>query len=125
MKYVFDIDGTICSNSDGDYDYAEPLQGRIDVVNKLYDEGHTIIFQTARGMGRTNDNQLSAYALFYDLTLQQLENWGVKYHTLFLGKPSGDIYIDDKGIHDIDFFEEIKEIYNEQEEKANTDETRS
>ena len=37
-------------------------------------------------------------------TKQQLEKWGVKYHKLFLGKPSGDIYIDDKGIKDEDFF---------------------
>ena len=38
------------------------------------------------------------------LTEEQLERWGVKYHQLFLGKPSGDIYIDDKGIKDEDFF---------------------
>ena len=109
MIYVFDIDGTICTNSNGDYDYAEPLQERIDVVNKLYDEGHTIIFQTARGMGRTQNNQLSAYILFYDYTREQLEHWGIKYHTLFLGKPAGDIYIDDKGMRDVDFFNTYRE----------------
>jgi len=31
--------------------------------------------------------------------------WGCKYHQLFLGKPSGDFYIDDKGINDTDFFD--------------------
>ena len=41
---------------------------------------------------------------FYDLTREQLNNWGVKYNQLFLGKPSGDVYIDDKGIKDEDFF---------------------
>ena len=25
MKYVFDIDGTICTNTYGDYDDAQPL----------------------------------------------------------------------------------------------------
>ena len=109
MTYVFDIDGTICTNSSGDYDYAEPLQDHINIVNKLYDEGHTIVLQTARGMGRTHNNQLSAYILFYNYTREQLEQWGVKYHTLFLGKPSGDIYIDDKGMRDIDFFNTYKE----------------
>jgi|TARA_R110000744_G_scaffold200343_10_gene319469 hypothetical protein len=104
VTYVFDIDGTICTNSDGNYDYAEPLSERIEAVNSLYDEGHTIVFQTARGMGRTNNNQLSAYALFYDYTMQQLKSWGVKYHNLYLGKPAGDIYIDDKGIKDENFF---------------------
>ena len=53
MTYVFDIDGTICTKvTDGDYSKAEPIQDRIDLVNNLYDEGHTIVFQTARGMGR-------------------------------------------------------------------------
>jgi hypothetical protein len=104
VTYVFDIDGTICTNSDGNYDYAEPIEERIGTINNLYDQGHTIVFQTARGMGRTNDNQLSAYALFYNYTAQQLESWGVKYHNLYLGKPSGDVYIDDKGIKDEDFF---------------------
>jgi len=112
LTYVFDIDGTICSNSEGDYDYAEPIESRIQMVNSLYDEGHTIVLQTARGMGRTNNNQTAAYVLFYDYTVQQLETWGVKYHSLFLGKPSGDVYVDDKGVKDAEFFEKIKDLYN-------------
>ena len=110
MTYVFDIDGTICTNSSGKYELAEPLQERIGIVNKLYDEGHTIVFQTARGMGRTNNNQTAAYVLFYDYTVQQLGAWGVKYHSLFLGKPSGDVYVDDKGVKDTEFFDVHKEI---------------
>ena len=103
MKYVFDIDGTICE-SDGDYTSSVPLQGRIEKVNALYNAGHTIIFQTARGMGRTNNNVSKANEMFYDLTEQQLKSWNVKYHQLFLGKPAGDIYVDDKGINDQNFF---------------------
>ena len=38
------------------------------------------------------------------MTKKQLDNWGINYHSLFLGKPSGDFYIDDKGIKDEDFF---------------------
>lgn len=104
MTYVFDIDGTICTITDGDYANAEPLQDRIEKVNALYDEGHTIIFQTARGMGRTRNNAEHAWQLFYVFTYEQLKNWGVKFHSLFLGKPAGDIYVDDKGIKDEDFF---------------------
>ena len=113
MTYVFDIDGTICTNSDGDYDYAEPLQERIEAINNLYDEGHTIVFQTARGMGRTNNNQMAAYILFYEYTIQQLATWEVKYHALYLGKPSGDIYVDDKGVNDINFFDIYEEPQDE------------
>jgi len=104
MTYVFDIDGTICINSKSDYENSTPIQARIDKVNELYDAGHTIIFQTARGMGRSKNSPAFAYAKFFELTQDQLKNWGVKYHSLFLGKPAGDIYVDDKGINDEDFF---------------------
>ena len=38
MIYVFDIDGTICSLTDGEYENAKPLQERINKVNKLYEK---------------------------------------------------------------------------------------
>ena len=105
MTYVFDIDGTICTKvTDGDYSKAKPYLNRIKTVNRLYEEGKVIIFQTARGMGRTGNDQKKSIEMFYDFTVKQLESWGVKYHKLFLGKPSGDKYVDDKGIKDEDFF---------------------
>ena len=33
MTYVFDIDGTICNNTSGDYLKAVPMKERIDKVN--------------------------------------------------------------------------------------------
>ena len=106
--YVFDIDGTICTKSSeldsGDYHNVEPLHDRIELVNRLYDAGNTIIYQTARGMGRYNNNQYLAVQEFYDMTAQQLRTWGAKYHLLILGKPAADFYVDDKGVNDEDFF---------------------
>ena len=104
MIYVFDIDNTICYNKDGNYENSVPIEDRIEKINKLYNEGHEINFLTARGMGRSNNNAEFAYNEFYDLTKNQLDKWGVKYHSLFLGKPAADFYIDDKGISDEDFF---------------------
>ncbi len=104
MKYIFDIDGTVCYQTDGDYTMAKPISKRIEKINKLYDEGHTIIMLTARGMGRTDNNYTEASRMFFDLTKEQLNEWGVKHHALFLGKPAGDFYIDDKGVKDVDFF---------------------
>ena len=104
MRYIFDIDGTVCTQTDGDYNEAKPLSGRIAKINDLYDEGHTIIMLTARGMGRSNNDVQKSNDLFFDFTKNQLDDWGVKYHALFLGKPAGDLYIDDKGVRDEDFF---------------------
>ena len=110
MKYVVDIDGTICCKpnkdySDGDYSKSIPIQDRIQQINKLYDEGHTVIYLTARGMGRHKNSRMLAYKDFYDLTYSQLVSWGCKFHELHMGKPAGDVYIDDKGINDNDFFD--------------------
>jgi len=104
MTYVFDIDGTICTLTNGVYESAIPYVERIRKINKLYNEGNTITIYTARGMGRTNNCRITAEKLFLDLTRKQLKDWGVKHHHLYMGKPSGDIYIDDKGEKDEDFF---------------------
>lgn len=94
--YCFDIDGTICHTSGSDYPSSLPIVERISVVNRLYDAGHEITFFTARGTTTGLD--------WRQLTEHQLAAWGVRYHRLILGKPHSDIYVDDKGIRDIDFF---------------------
>ena len=104
ITYVFDIDGTICTQTEGDYENAAPFYDRIKIVNNLYDEGHKIYFYTARGMGRFNNDGSKAWPEFYTLTVQQLKDWGVKFNQVMLGKPAGDVYIDDKGMRDEDFF---------------------
>ena len=110
MIYVFDIDGTICGKTSGDYKLALPYTDRINAINKLYDNENHIVLYTARGMGRSNNSIEYAIAAFRTLTETQLEKWGVKYHELFFGKPAGDIYIDDKGITDREFFDVLKSI---------------
>jgi D-sedoheptulose 7-phosphate isomerase len=90
MKYCFDIDGTICTNSFGQYKNALPNLFVISQINSLYDSGHEIHFYTARGSTTGTD--------WTQFTQTQLAEWGVKYHSLTLGKPEADIYIDDKGL---------------------------
>ena len=107
MRYVVDIDATICTPGTCEacrYEGSTPIKDRIDKINKLYDEGHTIIYLTARGMGRHRNNANLARQEFYEFTEIQLSLWGCKYHQLYLGKPSADYYIDDKGMHCDDFF---------------------
>lgn len=109
MKYVIDIDGTICEKyngiyNDGDYSTNVPIQSRIQAINKLFEEGHIIEYFTARGMGRFCNDAVKANEMFYEFTENQLKSWGCKYHRLILGKPSGDVYVDDKGVNANDFF---------------------
>jgi hypothetical protein len=105
MNYVFDIDGTICTDTNGDYYSAKPIIDRVNTVNRLYREGHQITLFTARGMGSSRNDEKEARKKWKNLTESQLREWGVKYHNLFLGKPAGDVYIDDKGMNDQIFFD--------------------
>jgi hypothetical protein len=91
MKYIVDIDGTICTNTYGDYQSAEPIVNRIQYFNDLYDQGHEIHYWTARGGNSGID--------WTTLTNQQFAKWQVKYTTLKLGKPTYDVWVDDKAFN--------------------------
>jgi SAM-dependent methyltransferase len=90
MIYCFDIDGTLCTNTEGDYEKAEPFTDHIARVNALHALGHRIILFTARGSTTGIDWRAR--------TEEQLARWGVRYHELLLGKPRADVYVDDKGL---------------------------
>lgn len=97
MVYCFDLDGTLCNTDGNNYKDSTPKKDRIKIVNSLYEEGHTILIDTARGC-------VSGKNYFF-FTMEQLKSWGVKFHTLRTGVKFGaDIFIDDKGIRDDRFF---------------------
>ena len=100
--YCFDIDNTICLTNGNDYGNSKPIKKRIDLINKLYYQGNTILIDTARGSVTKID--------WYDMTKKQLCEWDVKYHLLRVGvKLNADFYIDDKGINDKFFFKKHKQ----------------
>ena len=71
MRYVIDIDGTIWTPGPTDemrYEQALPIKDSIDKINKLYEEGNTIVYLTARGMGRYNNIVDLAIKKFYEFT---------------------------------------------------------
>ena len=47
-------------------------------------------------MGRNNENVSKAKKQGYEFTVKQLMKWGLKYNELIFGKPSYDIFVDDK-----------------------------
>jgi len=101
MRWVFDLDGTICNTeySIDKWDYIESTP-RLDVIkriNELYDRGEHIVIFTARGSIIKKN--------WEELTKKQLEEWGVKYHELRFGKPGGEVYVDDRTISPEEFIE--------------------
>lgn len=104
--YVIDLDHTLCETSrdhDGNWLYynAIPLHKRIEFINRLWEEGNTIIIETARG----SSSKINHYAETFD----QLRSWGLKFHHLRTGvKFAADYYIDDKAVNADVFFDTQK-----------------
>lgn len=90
MQIIIDIDGTICTEErQFSRPLAKPLPDAIKSINQLYEHGHTIILYTARTWAE------------WEVTNHWLKEQGVQFHQLFMGKPVGDVWIDDRAIaHD-------------------------
>ena len=92
----FDLDNVLCKTKSNDYKKSIPIKKNINTVNTLYKKGYYIKIFTARFMGRNNDNYVKAKKQALKLTKSQLDKWKINYNKLIFGKPSFDIYIDDK-----------------------------
>ena len=105
-----DIDGCICTTRYDDKDfednyssylYVVPHLDRIERINGLFEEGHHIVYWTARGCKSGLD--------MTNITKTQLQRWGAKYSELQVGtKPHFDMYICDKSWNSEDFFHRQK-----------------
>ena len=103
MLIYVDIDGTICEDlphkgkTEQQYRSQKPFKNRIEKINKLYGQGHTIVYWTARGATKGID--------WTDMTTEQLAEWGCKYHELVMNaKPNFDMYICDKSFNSEHWF---------------------
>ena len=91
MNIFVDLDNTLCETEDSNYTKSKPIKERIIKVNKLKDDGNKITIWTARGQTSGID--------YTELTKKQLTDWGIRYDKLLMGKPSYDLYIDDKSVN--------------------------
>lgn len=93
MIIYVDIDNTICKTKGMAYEHVIPIKRKIKKVNKLYYQGHRIVYWTARGQSLKEKKERDKIA---DLTLAQLEKWGCKYHQVDFNKPIYDKFFCDK-----------------------------
>ena len=82
---AIDIDGTICTEERTfERPLAKPIDGAIDMLRKLKENGNVIILWTARGWEQ------------YKITKKWLDDHGFNYDQLLMGKPIVDLFIDDR-----------------------------
>lgn len=98
-KFSWDKDTALCwYKTYGDQMMAKfPCKpGAIEVINNLYDNGHTIIIATARATDWHTDPE--------NITLNWLNECGIKYHKIYMGRvdkeqicasENADVFMDD------------------------------
>jgi hypothetical protein len=105
MQIIIDMDGTICTEEKTySRSMAKPIENAVESINRLYGEGHIIIIYSARTW------------MEYEMTVDWLSKHGVKYHQLILGKPVGDVWIDDRAIN-CDRWENVNQRLHEKRKK--------
>ena len=119
-KIVIDLDDTICTTKNGDYNNS--LQ-KIEVIKKLrkYKEiGFEIIIHTSRNMRSYKGNIGLINANTVPIIIKWLDKHEVPYDQIIFGKPwpcNGGFYVDDKSIRPDEFiklsYQEIKNLIND------------
>jgi len=108
---IFDVDDTISVTTTHDWENAEPRWQVINKLNKLYEEGWTIILITARGQVSCNGNFEEADKKYREKMEGWLKKHGVKYHMLSFEKYLASYYVDDKSLTPEEFIKlDIREI---------------
>lgn len=86
---MVDIDNTITEGKG--YEICTPRNDVIAKVNTLYEQGHNIVYWTARGTVANND--WTAH------TKKQLQGWNAKHTLLFMKKPFFDTFLEDRSVN--------------------------
>ena len=100
---VCDIDDTILTTINRDYDNSQPKMEVIVGLRALKDAGWRIVLHTARGQGRSNGN----IDLVREDVARDVETFCAKYDVpydeLILGKVWAAYYIDDRALRPEEF----------------------
>lgn len=87
MTILVDLDGVICTEEKTfERACAKPLPGARESMEALAAEGHTLVIYTARSWSELR------------MTKQWLDENGIPYHGIHMGKPVADRIIDDRSI---------------------------
>lgn len=93
LKLCIDLDGVVATDTkerpvykaDWDYSYCVPVPGAKGALEYLKRLGHTITLHSTRWV----ENM--------EVTLKWLAVHDIPYDEVVLGKPAGDVYLDDRG----------------------------
>ena len=103
MKYIFDLDGTICpiKGSNECYEDLIPFSSIVNKIRELKRDGAIICIFTSRNM-RTYDGNVGLINInTLPTIINWLNKWKIPFDEVIVGKPwpgVGGFYIDDRAI---------------------------
>ena len=87
ISIMVDLDGVVSTEERVfDRPLAKPIPGAREALRELKDAGHTIVIYTARGWAE------------YNVTKHWLDQHGMVYDAIQMGKPIAHVWIDDRAI---------------------------
>jgi hypothetical protein len=99
LTIMVDLDGVICTEERVfDRPLAEPIAGAREALKELKHAGHTIVIYTARGWAE------------YRYTKSWLDEHGMSYDAIQMGKPIGHVWIDDRAIAFREWQQTLREL---------------
>ncbi len=118
-KIIIDLDDTICSTKNGDYENSIPKEKVVKKIKEYKNLGFEIIIYTSRNMRTYKSNVDLIKANTLPIIIRWLEKFDVPYDEIIVGKPwpsFGGFYVDDKAIRPDEFvnltYSEIQKITN-------------
>lgn len=99
MTILVDLDGVICTEEmTFERSLARPVPGAREALESLAAEGHTIVIYTARSWSELK------------MTQKWLDDHGIPYHGLHMGKPVADRIIDDRALKFTDWGQMVEQL---------------
>lgn len=113
MRFVIDLDDTICVTKNRDYNNSTEIAGVANKIRRIKElmPSAEIIIHTARGMASCKGDAKAAELKNRGIIERWLGSRRIPYDEIIFGKPLGDVYIDDKAMTAMDFSSADVEVF--------------
>ncbi|GAA5010898.1 HAD-IIIC family phosphatase [Acinetobacter puyangensis] len=116
-RLILDIDDTICTTINGDYQNAVPNLAVITKIKAYKELGFEICFSTSRNVKTYHGNLGKINANTLPIIIDWLNKHNIPFDEIYVGKPwcgFDGFYVDDKAIRPDEFvtlsYDEIKKL---------------
>ena len=118
-RIVMDLDETICSTVDRDYENSMPRAEVVERMREFKRAGYTLVINTSRNMNTYKGNLGRINTITLPLIVKWLERHNIPYDEIYVGKPwcgTHGFYVDDRAIRPSEFVEldltQIEQLLN-------------